>query len=267
MSIPRFGDHNCADLIQPAKTGNGSPQILPRLSRYGSSLASKFGLIPIGEMPDIVPDWADVQEVIEECEQEKIFPVFHSREKGIFKDGYDQNGLGYCWAWSAAGTLMTCRGVENQETVQLAPTSLGWLVNWKNTGYYLDATINGMKDKGVASVEYVPDIHSINPNSFRSGWEEDALRYRVLSWWDTDRSLNDKDFICQCLGILRTGRPLYIAYNWWGHAVQVHGLRWDTSELNNIVWLIQNSHGDNEVIELTGARGVPDEAYGVRATT
>lgn len=265
--VRRYNDSNYRELIRPPQTSDGSPQIMARRTAYGSLTAESYGMVPVTDYPDIVPDWSELKDWIAACEEEKVFPVAHSREKGIFKDGFDQDGLGYCWAWSAAGTLMTCRGAENQETVQLAPNSLGWLVGWQNQGYYLDATIKGMRERGVASREFVPGEHDINPKNFKSGWEEDALKYRVLSWWDTKRSSSTQDFICQCLGIMATGRPLYVAYNWWGHAVQVHGVKWDESEENNLVWFIQNSHGDDDIIEMTGSRAIPDEAYGVRSTT
>jgi hypothetical protein len=42
----------------------------------------------------------------------------------------------------------------------------------------------------------------------------------------------------------------------------VVAIKWDESALNNIVWVLRNSHNENDVIELTGSRGVPDEAYG-----
>jgi hypothetical protein len=73
--------------------------------------------------------------------------------------------------------------------------------------------------------------------------------------------------IQHAISILWTGRPLYIAYNWWGHALECCGVRWDESVKYNIVWQIRNSHNEEDIIELTGDRGIPDESYCIRAST
>ncbi len=111
----------------------------------------------------------------------------------------------------------------------------------------------------------MPDQHSRAYKQYADGWETDALQYRLAEAWDTDRS-SEATMIRHCLSILATGTPLYIAYNWWGHALECVGLRWDESERNNLVWQSRNSHDEDDLIELTGAKAVPDEAYGIRAT-
>jgi hypothetical protein len=72
--------------------------------------------------------------------------------------------------------------------------------------------------------------------------------------------------IQHCLSILAYGRPLQIAYSWWGHALNLVAIRWDETVVNNIVWVIRNSHNESDVIELVGSKGVPDEAYGFIST-
>jgi len=111
-------------------------------------------------------------------------------------------------------------------------------------------------------VEFVPEYES-NPSRFKPGGQEEAKKYRPLEWWDVNTNRTAQDVIRQCLTILATGRPLYVAYNWWAHALVCVGLVWDQSR---VVWQLWNSHGDG-VIEISGSRGVPDEAYGVRATS
>jgi len=44
------------------------------------------------------------------------------------------------------------------------------------------------------------------------------------------------------------------------------GVRWTEGERYNLTWQAWNSHGDG-LIELTGSRGVPDEAYGLGSAT
>jgi len=233
---------------------------LPRQTRYGDAP----GLVPFGAAyPDKLVDEADYKEVITHCHEHKIFTLYHQYNSWA-PEGFrwNQNGLGYCWAWGVTAAVMDCRAREGRETVLLAPVSLGWLVNWRNRGNYLESAIRGARERGIAPAEYVPDPHSLSHRSYRDGWEEAAMRYRLGETWDCDPSR----MIQHAISVLATGTPLYIAYNWWGHALECCGIRWDERERYNVVWQIRNSHNEDDLIELTGTRGVPDEAYGVRAT-
>ena len=127
-------------------------------------------------------------------------------------------------------------------------------MGWRNTGNYLESAMAGARERGICSAEYTPDMHSLRPARFKDGWEQDALNYRLAEAWDCD----SRNMLQHALSVLATGTPLYIAYNWWGHALECVGLRWDERERDNVVWVIRNSHGEDDVIELTGSRGVPD---------
>jgi hypothetical protein len=262
-----YGDHDYQLLMKRSwATENGQPQFLPRRSVYGSKQAVSMGLVPMLDLPDLLVSVADFKAVIADCHAKQVFAMYHQRRSGVLKDGWYQGKFGFCWAYGLSMATMDCRALENQEPVRLAPFSLGWLTSWRNRGYYCDEAIAGARERGIASAAFVPE-YVLNPNSFGKGWEEDALKYRPLEWWDTRRQSGDLEMIRQCLSILATGRALYVGYNWWGHALEVCGMDWDETQPNNIVWLLRNSHGEDDVIRLTGAKGIPDEAYGVRATS
>jgi len=259
-----YHEGNYHELIHPPATADGGPQVLPRRTLYGSHEAGEHGLIPLGEYPDKLIDLADLKEIIAYCHANKIFPLYHQEAAG-WAPGYNQNGYGYCWTYGLTGCAMDCREGENQDHVRLSPFSLGWLVDWKNAGYYLDGTIKGARDRGIATIEYVPE-YNLRPNTFKPGWEQDALKYRVLEWWDT-QGTSAQTMLQHCATILSMGRPCFVAYNFWGHALELVALNWDQRYPNNVVWVLRNSHGELEVIGLTGSRGVPDEAYGPRSTS
>jgi len=259
--FPLYDESNWQKLLRRPATENGRPECLPRITKYASPEARALGLTPMEEYPDALIPWEKVQETIERCHREKIFPLYHQENAGVMKEWY-QDGYGYCWAYGLTAAVMGCRAAEGQPPVRLSPFSLGWLVNWRNSGYYCDRAIAGARERGIAPADYVPE-YELNRCRFKDGWEQEAKKYRPLEWWDVDTSRGQKDVIRQCLTILATGRPLYIAYNWWGHALECVGMRWDGSK---VIWQVWNSHGDG-VIELAGSRGVPDEAYGVRATS
>lgn len=236
---------------------------LPRQSVYGSAP----GLIPFGEAyPDALIKPADYKAVIQFCHDRMVFPLYHQQDSWAPKGKkWNQNGLNYCWAWGATAAMMDLRAREGKPTIELAPVSLGWLVGWSNKGYFLDETLAGIAKRGIAPASCVPDPHDPVPRYFAEDWEQQALQYRLGEKWDTDNS-RSATMIQHCISILHTGTPPYVAYNWWGHALELVALEWDESEANNLVWILRNSHNEDDVIELTGSRAVPSEAYGLRAS-
>jgi len=257
--IQRFDTDRTADLKALL---DQTPEMgaLPRRSVYGEP----EGLVPFGEAyPDTLIQPADYKEVIAECEAERVFPLYHQYASWAPPGAeWSQDGLNYCWAWGVAAALMDLRSREGRETVLLSPVSLGWTVGWRNTGNHLESAISGARQRGICSLEFTPEPHSLRPNRYKEGWEDDALNYRIGEVWDCD----PRAMLQHALTVLATGTPLYIAYNWWGHALECVAVRWDERQRDNVVWVIRNSHGEDDVIELTGSRGVPDEAYGLRAS-
>jgi hypothetical protein len=236
---------------------------LPRRRPYGAYP----GLVPFGEAyPDKLIDPSDYKEVIARCHREQIFPMYHQRNTwGAVGFRWYQNGLPYCWAWSATAATMDCEAREGKPVELLSPVSLGWLVSWRERGYYLAETIEGIKARGIAPMSFTPNPHDPTPRKFVDGWEEAAMRHRILDAWDTDNSTLAKR-IQYGISVLATASSDYIAYDWWGHALECVGVVWDETVANNLCWVIRNSHDEDNFIELTGDKAVPDEQYGIVST-
>ena len=264
--IKRYGDNNTKRLYIPE-----TPGIIPRQTRYGDDDAYRLGLTPIEYADSVnVLDWNDVKEALQKSHDDRSQPMYHQVDTWApegFK--YNQNGIGYCWTWSGTACMMDCRASEAKETTILSPVSMGWLVNWKDRGNYLGSYIKGARETGVAPASYIPggiNSHLRKPNEFQDGWEDARASFKLNEVWDTNTRNGDRQVIQQCATILVKGKPIYIAYNWWGHALELVGMEWDESEKNNVVWKIRNSHNEDDLIELTGDKGVPDEAYGFVST-
>jgi hypothetical protein len=162
--------------------------------------------------------------------------------------------------------------LQGQPFRRLAPATLGWLVGWKNRGNYLTSAIEGARERGISSSVFARD-GTTDQRTFKAGWEKDALQNRPLEWFDTigvdSRRRNEREQVQHCVSLLLEpggGSPLYSALRWWNHSLDVVGLQWDERETYGLVWQYWNSHGDG-LIELTGSRGVPDEAYAPRVAT
>lgn len=238
---------------------------------YGGREAEKIGLAPVHEsVPDGLINPSDYKEAIQHCKDEQIFPMYHQANAWA-PAGYrfSQDGLNYCWTWSGTAALMDMRAMEDKTHVDLAPVSMGYLVGWRNDGNYLESFIKGARERGVTPVEYVGDsINSTNRNSrtYKTGWEEARKNFRLDKVWDTNARAGDALMLQHCLTILNCAKPLFCAWNWWGHAVECCGILWDESKYLNVIWVLRNSHNEDDYYYLSGQRGVPDEAYGFIST-
>jgi len=238
-------------------------EALPRRTVYGDAPR----LIPFGEQfPDKLIDPKDYKEVIAHCHEAQIFPIYHQHATWA-PPGFvwDQDGLGYCWTWGGTAAYMDLLAREGKPVPLLSPVSMGYLVNWRNEGNYLESMIKGLMDHGVCEASYVPSPHSRDYKNYKSGWEANALTHRLGEAWDCDNG-SDAKMIQHSISILATGTPTYLAYNWWGHALMCCGVRWTEDQVNNLTWIIRNSHAEDDVIEMVGNKAVFDEAYGFRAS-
>lgn len=241
--------------------------VRPR-EELGTKYGDAPGLIPFGEAePDKLVEPEDYKDVIEDCIRRQVFPIYHQYDSWAppgFR--WNQNSLNYCWAWSPVAALMDARAREGKPTVLLSPVSLGWTVNWRNDGNYLESAIAGLKERGVCEATFTPDMHSRSYRQYKPGWEENALQYRLEKAWDLDNR-NKATMIQHAISVLATGSPIYMAYNWWGHALECCGVRWDESiSYEHLVWQIRNSHDESDIIEMSGSKAVFDEAFGFPAT-
>ena len=237
--------------------------VIPRVTKYGD--AEAVG-IPYGEaFPEMLVDPKDNKEVIQRCHDRKIFPMYHQEESWA-PDGFrwSQGQTSLCWTFSGTGDLMNCRAREGRPTVMLGPSSAGYLVNWQNRGYYLEAFVRGAQDRGIAPLSFLPSITSLDRRRFKKGWEEEAMKYRLAKdgVWDS----SPRNMLQHCLSQLRLGVSLYAAWNRMGHAMSVVGLLWDERKYNNVIWVVRNSHNESEPIEMSGRNAEPDEALGFNST-
>ena len=264
MAILRIDTDKPSDMAKLSllpRTDNGLMEVRQRRDLFASATAIEAGAVPIHDKIDELPDPDDFSEIIEECHNEKLFPMYHQKEVGWREvQGWNQDGLGFCWAYGISAALMDLRAYAKLPMHLLAPESLGWLVNWRNQGYWLLDTIRGAAERGIAEREYVPN-HSLNYRNYKDGWEQNALLHRPTEWWDTNRSLGAIPMAQQCLAGLRMSFSGYVAYNWWGHALSLAGLNHNPNVLHNLEWILNNSHAEDDLIILTGSRAVPDECY------
>ena len=240
------------------------PEVYPRQNYYGEPDAVAAGLEPVEAVPDVLLQPDQYEDALKEAHELQTLPIYHAqhtwRPVGY---RYSQNGLNYCWGWSLAGAGMTCRAMEDKETVKLAPVSMGYLVGWKNRGNHLQSGIKGFREDGICPA---PDGNMNSTNRSASYWAQYAEQrklYRLDKVWDTNARAGDAVMKQHCLSILVYGRSGYAAWNHLMHAMEVLSIR-----IENGVWYwdISNSHNSPEILTMTGSLAVPDEFYGFIST-
>ena len=241
--------------------------VAPRYLRYGSPEAELQQLYPVGDQPNKLVPQDQWKERILEAHAKKMFPIHFFEANNV--PAKNQDWTNYCSFYSLASSVEAVNLMQGQPYRRLAPATLGHLVNWKNRGFWLTEALAGARTFGFAGSEFARDGIT-NRRLFESGWEKDALNNRPLEWWDTvgvdNRRISEFEQVQQCVSLLLTPSPLYVALNWWGHALMIAGLTWDETALYNLRWTYWNSHNDGR-IEMTGQKAIPDEAYAPRSVT
>ena len=263
-----FDTDNLADCeaLKRKSATYGYNEVFPRpRHKYGYcslELWQEFG-IPGFEMIDedkrpTLLEPSEYKDAIVYATEQQVMPSFYCykwRPKGF---RWNQDGLGYCWTWSGTGCTMTTRAIEGKPLQYLAPVSMGFLVGWANRGNYLSSFVKGAREQGIYPCTK-DEVNSLTRSASRWPMDDKRKLYLLDEVWD----LNDGSMTQQCVTCLCAGRSIYIAYNWWGHALELVGLRYNGSTME---WIISNSHNEDDFIILTGSRAIPSEAIAFVST-
>ena len=243
------------------------------LPTYDEVIPRDYDRIPVGAIPGVpavaagdefgAPDMlvaeSEYKDAIDHAHELQVFPSY-AQKASWAPNGfrYNQNGLGYCWTWGGTACLMDLQRIHCLDVISLAPVSMGFLVNWRNAGNYLESYIRGAREQGVcAAIDGKINDH----RNSRAVWEGKPRPVKLDRVWDIDTRSGKNKSVQILLSCLVYGCPVYIAYNWWGHALCMSALVWDSSKPYNVIFVIRNSHNENDFILLEGSKGIPDEMY------
>lgn len=204
---------------------------------------------------------ADWEQAIRYAHEHQSMPAYHAYQWRPKGQKYNQNGLGYCWTWGGTGSVMSTRAKEDKELIFLAPVSMGYLVGWRNEGNFLGSFLKGARDDGICPAK-TQNLQGMNNHTNRaSEWPMQGERQRFRLGDSIE--LSPDNMQQHCVSAILNGHTIYVAYMWWGHAVELVGYRYQSGELQT---LISNSHNEEDLIVLTGSRAVPYEAHAIIST-
>lgn len=212
----------------------------------------------------------------------------------------DQNGQGYCWAYSVTTCVMLVRALMNQPYVRLSAHGVACMVKgFRDEGGWCGLSAKFVREKGVPSVAFWQEKSMSRSNDRPETWAN-ALLHRVTEEWvDLTRNVYDQNLTwAQVVSCALSNIPQANDFNHWSHSV-AGGLRLvdgnalrdctraESGKLMGAVevarfWGLDNpvtmgfgneilnswtdGWGDRGLGVLTGNKAIPDGALAIRVT-
>lgn len=263
-------DGNYEEFLQPNKPDVGFG-LVPR----------DYSKIPVGSIRGVekfsmplIPrnEWSSRIKDMEQS-QSRLSDLFHlSGQKSL-----DQNGQGYCWAYSPASAIMVARARDNQPNVRLSAHAVACVIkNFRDQGGWNPLAVEFAMARGYPTIELWPEQSMSRQYDNQRTWA-DAAKYKITEgWMDLTPSAYDRnlsfDQLMTCL-LLRI--PCPTDHNWWGHSIcscdpvefdnslpLSDPNRWGSRILNS--W---RNWGDRGFGILRGSKAISDGATAIKVTT
>ena len=207
--------------------------------RFGRGLVARdYSTHPVGYLGMTAPPFSiddmpltpmeQWPERIAEGEAKKSF-ISHMYAAGNFGlkiPSLDQNGQGYCWAYSTTACVQALRCVANMPYHQLSAHSVACVIkDFRDQGGWGAASLEFISQRGVVPTSLWPAKSMRREHDNPANWEV-AKQFRVTEGWvDLQPPVYDRDISAQQVGTCLLNRiPVIGDYNWWGHSVAIFDL-------------------------------------------
>jgi hypothetical protein len=227
-----------------------------------------------GDHPDqmkVIPksNWSAI---IKEKDAKKS-SLYHRRQvaaNGQQMPTLDQNGQGYCWAYSTTRCVMYLRSLSNLPYKRLSAHAIGCMVKgFQDEGGWCGLSAKFLREKGVPDVGAWPEKSMARANDKPEVWENAAGNVVTEDWLDVAKHVADQnltfDQIATCLLL---DIPVALDFSWWGHSVC--GIELVEVEAGSFGIRIDNSWSDQWEDRgssiLRGQKAVPMGAVALRVS-
>lgn len=183
----------------------------------------------------------------------------------------DQNGQGYCWAYSTAMAIMLRRATMNQPYVRLSGHAVACKVkNFKDEGGWCGLSAKFAREHGFPDISVWPEKSMNRSLDNAATWENAKLHMVTDDYADLALPVYDNNLTFdQVATCLLNNVPVMLDFNWWGHSVC--GMRLVRVEAGSYGIEILNSWtdawGTNGTAVIRGNKVFPDGAVGIITTT
>lgn len=218
-----INDSTNNDILHPKGMGKGyDPDSVPKDLPKPPSL--------FGDAPGQIKEFSDA-EILARVQElwERKATLWHLRQtaaNGEQMPTLDQNGQGYCWAYSTTRAIMYIRALQNQPYRRLSGHAIGCMVkNFRDEGAWAGLSWKFAAERGVPSVEFWKE-KSMNPsNNNAATWENAAANKIAEGFFDPTIPVYDQNMTKRqrrtllCLNI-----PIPSDRNRWSHSTLDHTL-------------------------------------------
>lgn len=203
---------------------------------------------------------------------ERKASLYHLRQiaaNGQQMPTLDQNGQGYCWAYSTTRCVMYQRALMNQPYVRLSAHAVGCKVkNFKDEGGWCGLSAKFIKENGVPSIAHWPEKSMSRSNDRYEVWENAKGNRITEDWIDVAKAVYDQNLtVDQIATCLLLDIPVAADFDWWSHSVCLTELV--EVESGSFGFRIDNSWTDNwedmGTSILRGSKMVPMGAVAIRS--
>lgn len=204
-----------------------------------------------------------------EGDKSRLSDIILASNGGTGYPSLDQDGQGYCWAYSTTGCVMTCRDVMGQPHVRLSAHAVACVIkNFRNEGGWGALSAEFMVERGVPSVQLWPEKSMSRTHDNPATWANAKQHIITANWMDLEASVYDRNLTKAQLATCLLNRiPCVVDYNWWGHSIfAVDLVSWNPFRIRiRNSWT--DSWGERGFGILEASKAVPDGALGVRAVS
>jgi hypothetical protein len=182
----------------------------------------------------------------------------------------DQNGHGYCWAYSIVACIQAMRALDGLPYVDLSAHAVAAIIKrGKDEGGWCGLSAKFCREVGVPPASMWRE-HSRDIGQDTPALRAEAAKNRVTEEWvDLTRNVYDQNLtLAQVYSCYATRTPCAVDFNHWSHSVMGCGAV--MVEAGSVGHLIRNSWGnwgDNGYGVLRGSKAIPNGAVAVRRVT
>ncbi len=213
-------------------------------------VARDYNIQPAGmmAMPDQIPiiprsEW-DARIDEQEEKQSSLEHIRMTGNGGQMIPALDQNGQGFCWAYSTTMAVMLVRAMNNQPYVRLSGHAIGCKVkNFRDEGGWAALSAQFHREHGCPSIAFWQEKSMARSNDNAATWDNAAKHKVTEDFADLTQSVYDQNLtVDQIASCLLQNIPVAVDYNEWSHSICA--IRWVRIEKGSYGPKILNSWTD-----------------------
>ena len=185
-------------------------------------------------------------------------------------ENLDQNGQGYCWAYSTGHAIMVGRARDNQPYVRLNPHATAAIIKkGRDEGGWCGLSAEFARANGYAD-ESVWKVHSMDIRQDTAECRANMAKHRVTEdWTDLSKQVYDQNLTFQQVATCLFNKcPCPVDFNWWGHSVcAVRVVRIEKGSYGLLILNSWKDWGRRGLGILQGSKCLPNGSVCLRTST